>query len=54
MGNLGELSKLLAQLQGKNLHIPNLRPIFEKWPFAVNKHLEALRQYVDEVLERYT
>ncbi|KAJ5726085.1 terpene synthase family metal binding domain-containing protein [Penicillium malachiteum] len=45
-------AELAAELHGKTLTIPNLWPIFQHWPRAVNENLHRLRQNTNKILER--
>ena len=44
--------KLLNDLRGQHLEIPNLQHLFRDWPQYVNPELGKLRHVVNELLER--
>ncbi|KAF2121055.1 isoprenoid synthase domain-containing protein [Lophiotrema nucula] len=46
--------QLLDSLRGQNLHIPDLRVIFQHWPQAVSPHLEGLKLDVPDRLLNLT
>ncbi|KAJ5613855.1 terpene synthase family metal binding domain-containing protein [Penicillium herquei] len=48
-----QAAELAAELRGKTLTIPNLWPIFQHWPHAINESLHMLRQNTNEILERW-
>jgi hypothetical protein len=42
----GVRQELLAQLKGQELHVPDLRLIFEHWPIDINPKIEGIRASV--------
>lgn len=46
-------SDLLAQLQGQELHVPDLRLILNHWPIDINPQIEAVRASVPRRLLRW-
>jgi len=54
MRSATEAVELSLLLRGETFCIPNLRTIFQHWPYAKNLHLEPLRQELDGILERYS
>lgn len=44
--------QLLESLREQSLEIPDLRPLFQHWPQAVNPHLERLKSVIPSKLAR--
>jgi hypothetical protein len=44
--------KLLASLRGQTIHIPDLKPLFQRWPSATSPHLQRIQDDVCGYLNR--
>ena len=45
-----ERQKLLESLRDHQIDIPDLRPLFQAWPQAVNPQIDTLRRDVEQLL----
>jgi hypothetical protein len=45
--------QLAMLLKGQRVHIPDLSPIFQDWPQAINCDVDSVRPDTDKLLERY-
>ena len=45
--------KIITELRGQSIVLPDLNAILGSWPRGVNRELARLRREVDEWLDRY-
>jgi hypothetical protein len=48
-----EITKVYRGLEGKTLHLPDLRPVYAGWAEGRNRHYERLLPVINEYIDKY-
>lgn len=48
-----DVQALSARLHGQTLTIPNLKPLFSRWPYRISPHYNHLQNTVDVKLREW-
>lgn len=48
-----EITKVYRGLEGKTLHLPDLRPVYAGWAAGRNRHYERLLPVINDYIDKY-